>query len=236
MLEIDLQSYIVYINISNSNFTDWNDSKKIKINIHSSSPVMIIFYKCNFFSNKVTNRHSLIDFWYDVSCIPSRFYTTVIQNFIFNEVIFSDNEESGGTLIRFLKTTSRCFEFIHKVHLKFNNVGFYDNKLTIIEVDNKLSQKNSSILISTTGYFVAKSSFLLATLISLTNVQISFNGITEFSRNFATEIVHLFYSILTFSNTTVFHSNYCIQVISIDCKLCYLVMSRSACNCNFIRK
>ena len=43
MLEIDLQSYIVYINISNSNFTDWNDSKKIQINIHSSSPVMIIF-------------------------------------------------------------------------------------------------------------------------------------------------------------------------------------------------
>ena len=233
MLKIVLKYSTVTINITNSHFTKWNGSKNIELNIDSLSPAMIYFYKCKFISNIITG--DLIDFRYDhASCIcaPSKLYMKV--NVIFDEVIFLHTEHLekfkvyGPALVKF----SFCLN--HKIHIRFNNVKFYNNMLPILKVtmDNKLlAQKESSVLITTVGYFIVISNhnpIYESALITLTNVQIHFNGITKFIDNSAAEIIHLSFSILRFSNTTMFCEHQCMQIISLNCKLCYFEMSESA--------
>ena len=131
--KMSLQSFTVIVIIKNSNFTNWYGSKNIMIYISSLSPVMIYFYKCKFVSNRVTDH--LINFNDDTHCThePSTFPKL---NFIFDEVIFSHTKlvkNSGLALIRFI-LSSLCI--VHNIHLKFNNMTFYNNELAILEVEN----------------------------------------------------------------------------------------------------
>ena len=134
------------------------------------------------------------------------------------------NEESGPALIRF-NMFSNCF-----IHIKFSNVKFYYNQLAILKVtlENQLSQNQSSIMISMEGYFVAKLNIARYTLMSLTNAQVYFNGVTKFIINSASKIIYLSSSTIRLSNTTTFHENVCDKLISLNCKWCYLVMSGNA--------
>ena len=230
-LDMVIRSFNVFVTIKHSNFSNWNIDYNIYFDITSSSDVIISFFGCNFVSNNITS--NLIDIWYNIPCIsdPANYPKHVV---IFNESLISHtnyyNEYNSTSDVSLLSITisSDCLDFA----LHVNNVMFYKNKHTLLKVKTDLempclSHYHLSYLISTTGYFIAEDN-RAQTLLSLQCGQIHFNGITRFINNrfmFMSEAIYLSSTMLKFSNSILFDNNHCKQLISLDCKQCYSVLS-----------
>ena len=230
MLELSIDYFSVFIIIVNSDFSNWNDGI-VMITVTSLSHTNINFHKCRFLSNHVT--YGLIDLQYNLFSILDLRELHPILNICFSETVFSNTHLDASINIPLLKINevSQCS---HLLNIQFNNVAFYDNSLTLLEVLPSFTTSDtnqSSIVINTNGYFIAKGNKNLyddGKLISLKYVHMHFNGITRFIDNHFGYIVHLSTSTMHFSNSTLFNNNFCINVISIISGKGYLVLSNSS--------
>ena len=128
------------------------------ITVTSLSPTKINFHKCRFLTNSVTC--GLIDLQYYLFCIlnPKEHHPKL--NICFYETVFSNTYQDTNIDIPLLKidAESRSLHLHFKLNIRFNNVAFYSNSLTLLEVlpSSPTSHNQSSIVIHTNGYFIAK--------------------------------------------------------------------------------
>ena len=217
ILELELYKHNIQLNIKNSNFSILNGTI-LNVKVLSALHSHININQCSFIQNSA---HQLISFQYILSYIGvtkdhSRLDVT------FHEIVFSHNRYSdylediaNASVLKFQvssKNHQLNLTYDHTISITFNDVIFYGNQLALLQVvaPDPLTHNQSSVhvVVSTEDYYIAEANSQHTRLISLTNGQLYFNGITKFINNTANEIRSVFiFSMLHFSNSTVFDNN-----------------------------
>jgi len=230
MLEFQINDFNVSITIQNSKFSTLhgvNNIIIIEVKISDSSQNSTTnFYiqNCHFNSNLV--KHHIHVFYHLTYCKPyTRISVTVAKTKFSSTIDFV--HQSTILIIQDLLTICPG-----RVQVNFNNVVFYSNHVPLLQVLSTSSDNlPQNVMISTTGYFIAKTNTLPTknSLILLQNVKINFNGVTTFRKNVVNnELLSLSSSVLSISNDTVFDSNICDRILSLNCVACYIILLSGA--------
>ena len=222
---LQLHQFSVYIVKKNSDFTNLRASL-IKLDVASLSQSSIEFYKCNFSLNTVSY---VIYFQYqlppvDVNNIPTPKIDVKFVNTTFSSNTYHSAYLHNSSILRLVISS----HIQVNLNVDFVYVLFYKNEVTLLSIysSTSLLGHQPAVSISTTGYFVAKQNQNFAcdnNLISIMEGQVHFNGITEFTNNQVTEILHSSSSLIIFSNITLFATNICKHLVSLNCRQCYII-------------
>jgi len=240
VIKVVLDHFSTFITFKNSHFTNLDAGYNININIASSSDVIISFNGCSFAANKVTKDLIYIRYGVPYSRSNSGSNSIPRHHFMLNEVEFYANygnlHASSASLLYF-----RIYSFLavdYRLSISFNNIAFWENKQTLIQVVAGAISKNCSLnMISIMGYFIARENnyyySAFQNLISLRCGKIHFSGTTKFISNIGNgAVISLSYSTLAFSQFVMFKRNSGKQLIHIDFlshdEHQYLILSGSA--------
>ena len=219
LFNIEMHQFSVHVIVRNTNFYKLRGSL-FKLTVTSLSQNSIGFYNCNFTYNTVS--YYAVDVHYWVLPLVSSKYSRKVD-ITFAAAKFSFNTYGSvyplnDSILQFVASSSSLQTNLNVV---FTDVLFNGNEVTLLNVlsTTPLLVNQPIIRLVTTGYFIVKDNrnFIYDNfLISIMKGQLHFNGVTKFIGNQKTEILHIFSSLLQFSNNTEFIRNNCKYVIFLN--------------------
>jgi len=199
IIEVIANRVNAFVSITESKFSVRTHGSIIKININSSSYSRVDFLKCTITGSTLSH---FIDFLCtsNALCTADQDEHCAKALVTFKEISFFDNTLASSkpkSMLQFV--VSSCLRL--KLNIVFSDVVYSRNSLALLSVTSHNHQ--SSVLISTFGTFVAcHNNFLYDSLIFLKAGKMSFNSMTYFEGNYATELISLNDAQLEFSGNT----------------------------------
>jgi len=237
MIAISLKQvkFSVFLTISHSVFYQLNGNI-VKITVASFANNSIHFNKCRFINATVL--HSIPKPYAYIIDVSYKFICDTRVTIIFSHCNFMytnlHNSDDASVILHFelVEKHKYCLPQYDNMLIYFNNMTFYQNAITLLQVWSALPNfvnKSTVMTIIATGNFIVQGNNNHNKLILLHYTKFYFTGISIFSKNIHSDIIYSHSSKLIFSNYTLFYRNeYCSQLISLTGKWQYILLNDHA--------
>ena len=196
MIQILVYQFNAFISIDNALFGHIETYNSIiQIDVDSSLHSRINFHNYIVIMNVLSH---FLDFHYTDNCSSTtdstNYHPRITVTFVEISILYNIYAliNDSNSIIQ-LTTSSKCLQL--KLDIKFTNVLFQGNKLELVRVisDSQKFNNHYAVSISTEGHYIVQDNNIeyRGSLILLGNVQIQFNGITNFSKNCASKLILL---------------------------------------------
>ena len=200
----------------------------------------ISFINCNFTNIRMTGNDSttfhyalppryVLSFYYTTHYHYSNNSVTFTNcNFTFNDIY----RDGGDNAIVYVVVQLITFNDVNDpvLIIRFKKIMFYENFFTLLKVTSTvipLLREPPILIIADDSLHV--NSNMADRLFYLSNAQVHFTGVVNFTGNILSTIIYSYSSKLIFTNTTIFHKNEeCKHLLSLNGKWLYISLAEYA--------
>ena len=196
----------------------------------------ISFINCNFTDINMTGNHSTAFNYLSHPQYVLSFYYTVHYPYGYNFVSFFDcnfsfnhnaNNGRDNAILHVVTQLQNNYMNNTVLMIRLKNVIFYENVFTLLKVISAVSSmlcKPPILIVFEDSLHV--NSNMADRLFYLSNAQVHFTGVVNFTGNILSTIIYSYSSKLIFTNTTIFHKNEgCKHLLSLNGKWLYISLA-----------